>query len=53
MKRRGVAPNFGTEVDVGKGTVGSELNVVVGKGTKRGDEVVGVVVELGIPGDGA
>ena len=53
MKRRGVTPNFGAEVDVGKGTVGGELDVMVGEGAEGGDEVCGVVVELGIAGDGA
>ena len=53
MKRRRVAPNFGAEVDVGKGAVGSELDVMIGKGAEGSDEVRGVVVELGIAGDGA
>ena len=48
-----MTPNFGAEVDVWKGTVGGELDVVVSKGPERGDEVGGVVVELGIAGDGA
>ena len=48
-----MTPNFGTEVDVWKGTIGSELNVVVGKGAEGSDEVSGVVVEFGIVGDGA
>ena len=46
-------PNFGAEVDVGKGAVGSKLDVMIGEGAEGGDEVCGVVVELGIAGDGA
>ena len=53
MKRRGVAPNFGAEMDVGKGTVGRELDVMVGEGAEGSDEVGGVVVELGITGNSA
>ena len=53
MKRRGMAPNFGTEVDVGKGTVGGELDVMIGEGAEGSDKVGGVVVEFGITGDGA
>ena len=53
MKRRGVTPNFGAEVDVGKGTVGSELDVMIGEGPEGSDEIGGVVVELGVAGDGA
>ena len=53
MKRRWMAPNFSTEVDVGKGTVGSKLDVMVDKGLKRGDKVGRVVVKLGLTGDGA
>ena len=48
-----MTPNFGAEVDVGKGTVGRELDVMVGEGAEGSDEVCGVVVELGITGDGA
>ena len=53
MKRRGVTPNFGAEVDVGEGTVGGELDMMVGEGAEGSDKVGGVVVELGITGDGA
>ena len=53
MKRRGVTPNFGAEVDVGKGTIGGELDVVVSEGPEGGDEVGRVVVELGVTGDGS
>ena len=53
MKRRRVTPNFGAKVDVGKGTVGSKLDVMVRKGLEGGDEVGGVVVEFGVTGDGA
>ena len=48
-----MTPNFGTEVDVGKGTVGGELNVMVSEGAEGSDEVSGVVVEPGVAGDGA
>ena len=48
-----MTPNFGAEVDVGKGTIGSKLNVVVSEGTKGSDEVGGVVVKLSVAGDGA
>ena len=53
MKRRRVTPNFGAEVDVGKGTIGGELYVVVHEGTEGSDEVGGVIVELSVAGDGA
>ena len=53
MKRRRVAPNFGAKVDVGEGAVGSELDVMVGEGAEGGDEICGVVAELGVAGDGA
>ena len=46
-------PNFGAEVDVGKGAVGGKLNVMVGEGAEGSDEVSGVVVELGVTGNGA
>ena len=46
-------PNFGTKVDVWKGTVGGELDVMIGKGAEGGDEVGRVVVEFGVAGDGA
>ena len=48
-----MTPNFGAEVDVGKGTVGSKLDVVVSEGLEGGDEVGGVVVKFGVAGDGA
>ena len=53
MKRRRVMPNFGTKVDIGKGTVGGELNVMIGKGVEGSDKVGGVVVKLGVLGDGS
>ena len=53
MNRRGVTPNFGTEVDIGKRTVGGELDVVVSEGPKGGDKEGRVVVKLGVAGDGA
>ena len=48
-----MTPNFGAKVDVGEGAVGSELDMVVGEGPERGDEVGGVVVEFGVARDGA
>ena len=48
-----MAPNFSIEVDIGKGTVGSELDAVVGEGAERGDKEGRVVVELSVAGDGA
>ena len=53
VKRRRVTSNFGTEVDIGEGAIGSELDVMIGEGTEGSDEVGGVVVKLGIAGDGA
>ena len=53
MKRRGVTPNFGTKVNVGKGTVGGELDVMIGEGLEGGDEISGVVIKLSVAGDGA
>ena len=53
MERRGMTPNFSTKVDIGKGTVGSKLNVMVGEGAEGSDEVSGVVVEFSVVGDGA
>ena len=53
MKRRGVTPNFGAKVDVGKGTVGSELDVMIGEGAEGGDKVGGMVVKFSVAGDGA
>ena len=52
MKRRRVTPNFGAEVDVGKGTVGGKLNVMIGEGPERGDEVRRVAVKLSVTGNG-
>ena len=48
-----MTPNFGAKVDVGKGTVSGELNVMVSEGPEGGDEVGGVVVEFGVARDGA
>ena len=53
MKRRGVTPNFGAEVNVWEGTVGGELDVMIREGPEGSDEVCGVVVELGIAGNSA
>ena len=51
--RGGVSSYFGAKVDVGERAVGSKLDVVVNKGPKGGDKLVGVIVELGVSGDGA
>ena len=48
-----MAPNFGAKMNVRKGTVGGELDVMVSEGPERGDEESGVVVEFGVTGDGA
>ena len=40
-------------MDVGERAVGSELDVVIDKGLKGSDKVVGVIVELSVTGDGA
>ena len=48
-----MTPNFGAKVDVGKGTVGGKLDVMVREGPERGDEVGRVVVKFGVAGDGA
>ena len=53
MKRRWVTPNFSAEVDVGKETVGSKLDVMVGEGVEGGNKIGGVVIELSVTGDGA
>ena len=53
MNRRRMTANLCTQVDVGEGTVGSELNGVVDAGTEGGNEVARVVVKLGKTGDGA
>ena len=43
--------DFGAEMDVGEGTVGSDLDGVEYVGAERGDKEVGVVVEVGVAGD--
>jgi hypothetical protein len=52
MKGRGMSADLGTKVDVGKGTVSCQLNVVVAVSTKGGDEEGGMVVEGVVVGDG-
>ena len=47
----GVAANFGTKVDVGKGSVGCELDFVKKVGAERSDEVVGVFAKVGVLGE--
>ena len=39
-------------MDVWKGAVSSELDVVISEGAERGNEVGGVVVKLGVAGNG-
>ena len=48
MKGMGVAANFGAKVDVGKGSIGDELDFVEEVGSEGGDEVVGVLAEVGV-----
>ena len=43
--------DFGTEMDVGEGTVGGDLNGVEYVGAERGNPEVRVVVEVGVAGD--
>ena len=52
VEGRGMSSYFGTKVDVGEGSVGSELDVVVNEGAERSDKEVGVIVELCIAGNG-
>ena len=47
-----MTPNFGAKMDIGKGTIGSKLDVMVGEGAEGSDEVGGVVVEFSVAGDG-
>ena len=53
VEGRGAAFYFGTKVDIGKGTIHSKLDAMVSKGTEGSDEVVRVVVKLGVVGNGA
>ena len=46
----GVAANFGAKVDVGKGSVGGELDFVEEVRTEGSDKVVGVLAEVGVFG---
>ena len=47
----GVTTNFGAEVDIGEGAVGSNLDGVEYMGTERSDKEVGVVVKVSVAGD--
>ena len=47
----GVTTDFGTEMDVGEGAVGSDLDGVEYVGAEESDPEVGVVVEVGVAGD--
>ena len=53
VEGRGMSSYFGAKVDIGEWTVGSELDVMVDEGAERGDEEIGVVVELRVSRDGA
>ena len=52
VEGRGVSSYFGTKVDVGERTVGSELDVVVNKSSEGSDKEVWMVIELGVSGNG-
>ena len=47
----GVTTNFGTEMDIGERTVGSDLDGVEYVGAERSDPEIRVVVEVGVAGD--
>ena len=47
----GVTTDFGTEVDVGKRAIGSDLDGVEYVGTEGSDPEIGVVIEVGVAGD--
>ena len=51
MKGVRVAADFGTKVDIGKGSVGGKLNFVEKMGAERSDKVVGVFVEISVFGE--
>ena len=51
MKGRGVSAKFGTQEDVGEGTVGCNLDEVVAEGTEGCDEVWVVLVKGVVLGD--
>ena len=53
VKRRWVTSIFGAEVDIGERTVGSKLDAMISEGPKGGDEKGGVVIKLGVVGDGS
>ena len=44
----GVAADFGAKVDVGKGSIGCELDFVEEMGSEGGNEVVRVFAEVGV-----
>ena len=46
-----MSAKFGTEEDIGEGTVGCNLNEMVAEGAERGDEVRVVLVEFVVFGD--
>ena len=48
MQGMGVAADFGAKVDVGKRSVGCKLDFVEEVGVEGGNEVVGVLAEVGI-----
>ena len=45
--------NFGTEMDIGEGAIGSKLDTVVGEGTEGGDKESRVVIEFHVARDDA
>ena len=47
----GVTTDLGAEVDVGKRTVGSDLDGVEYVGVERSDPKIGVVIKVGVAGD--
>ena len=53
VERRGVLSYFCTKVDIGEGTLGSELDIVVNEGPEGSDKLVRVVIKLCIARDGA
>ena len=44
----GVTANFGAKVDIGKRSVSCELDFVEEMGSEGGNEVVGVLTEVGV-----
>ena len=47
----GVAADFGAKVDVGEWSVGCKLDFVEEVGAEGGDEVVGVLIKVGVLGE--